>query len=328
MKKHAQAATLSLWFSLFAAVSAPAAEKTDIRFATDWVFHGGYSAYFVALEKGLYRERGLKVNVERGYGASDGVKRLGAGTNDLVFGDSGAAILARSAGAKVKLMAVIYEKAPFGIYALKKSGISAPKHLEGRTIATGPGDANHTLFPALARAAGIDAGKVKWVKVDPTQQIPLLLAGKADATTLFVTSGHILDRETPKLGGHNRILYSDYGVDIYSNGITTTDKFLAENPGSVRAFVQGTVRAYETAFAEPDEAIRILLKHQPHLNRDLSRTMLDIVKGIVLTPAARANGIGRIAEDKMRRTRDTILSAHGKKVEVPLQDIYTNKALR
>jgi NitT/TauT family transport system substrate-binding protein len=320
---------MSLGLFFFTLALASGAEKTDLKFATDFVFHGADAPFFVALGKGFWAERGLKVNVERGYGAADGVKRLVAGTNDLVFGDSGAAILARADGTKVKLVGVIYEKSPWTIFALKKRGISEPKHLEGKQIATFAGDINYVLFPVLARATGVDPKKVNWATVGPAERIPMFLAEKVDAMTGFITSNApILDREAAKLGGYNKMSYADYGVDLYSNGITGIDKFVEENPGSVRGFVQATVKAYEFSFAQPEEAIQILVKAQPHLSPDVSRAVLEVMRGIVLTPAAKANGIGWVVEEKMRRTRDVILSAYGKKVEVPLQDIYTNRFLR
>lgn len=328
MKKEVRFSFVSLGIFFLMVSLALGSEKKDLKFASDWVFHGGYAPFFVALEKGLYTERGLKVSVERGYGAADGIKRLLGGANDLIFGDSGAAILARADGAKVKLAGLIYEKAPFVIYSLKKSGITEPKHLEGKKIATNAGDANYLLFPALARATGIDAKKIIWVTVSPPQKIPVLMAEKVAAMTLFVISEPIVAQQAAKLGGYNRILYADYGVDIYSNGITALDKFIAENPGSVRGFVQGTVKAYEYSFAHLDEAVRIILKYQPHLEPGISRASLEAVKAVVLTPAAKANGVGWVVEEKMRRTRDIILSAYGKTAQVSLQDIYTNQFLR
>ena len=132
---------LVLGIVFFASAFASGAEKKNLSFALDWIFHGGHTPYFVALEKGFYKDRGLGVNIGRGFGAADGPKRLSGRTNDLVFNDTGAMILARAAGAKVRMLAVMYEKAPHVIYTLKKSGISKPKDLEGKTVATSPGDA-------------------------------------------------------------------------------------------------------------------------------------------------------------------------------------------
>lgn len=328
MRKGVRSWCISLGIFFLTGTLALGAEKTDLKFAFDWVFYGAYAAYYVGLDKGMYGERGLKVTVERGYGAADGVKRLVAGANDLVMGDSGAAILARAEGGKVKLVAVMYERAPFTIYTLKKSGITEPKQLEGKSISTNAGDANYVLFPALARATGIDAKKINWVTVDPAQKLPVLLAGKVDAATWFVTADPIMDRLTAEIGGYNKISYADHGVDIYSNALTTTDKFVQENPGSVRGFAQATVKAHEYAFAQPEEAVRAFIKHQPHLDFARELAVFKVVMGIIMTPAAKANGIGWVAEEKMKRTRDITLSAYGKTAEVPLQDIYTNQFLR
>lgn len=324
--------TVSFWLILSVILlyaSASWAEKTDLKFATDFVFHGADAPWFVALEKGYYTERELKVTVGRGYGSADGVKRLIAGANDLVFGDSSAAILSRADGNKVKLVAVVYEKAPFTIFALKKAGITKPKDLEGKKIASFAGDINYVLFPAFARATGIDPKKINWVLVGPAERVSMLLGEKVDASTGFITSvAPVLDKETPKLGGYTKISVADHGLDLYSNAITVIDKFVEENPKTVRGFVQASIKAFEFTFQDPKEAVGILRKHQPHLTEKVSLAIINVMKDIVLTPAAKANGIGFVAEEKMRRTRDVILSAYGKTAEVPLQEIYTNQFLR
>lgn len=184
------------------------------------------------------------------------------------------------------------------------------------------------LFPAFTRTARIDGKKVKWISVAPSQKIPMLLAGKVDGATFYALLDPVLAMTTAKLGGYNKILYADHGLDFYSNGLATTDGFIEENPGTLRDFVQASVKAYRYTFAHPDEAAKIMAKHQPHLNERFIRATIDAIRGIILTPAAKANGIGYMTKEKMRRTRDIILSAYGKKGQVPLQDIYTNRFLK
>ena len=42
-----------------------------------------------------------------------------------------------------------------------KSGIRGPKDIEGKTVAFSPGDSPKLMFPAFAKANGIDESKVK-----------------------------------------------------------------------------------------------------------------------------------------------------------------------
>ena len=306
------------------------AEKTKLKFAADWAFYGAHTPFFVALEKGYYKDRGLNVTMTRGYGASDSIKRVTSGQADIVFGDTGATILGRTEGAMNKLVAVMYEKAPYLIYTLKKSGLTTPKDLVGKTIAAAAGDINKKLFPVFAKKAGINPCAVKWLTVAPAQKTAVLLAKKVDGATNFITLDPVMNMVTKKLGGYNKIVYANYGVDIYSNGIVVKDEFAAANPKSLRGFVQAVVKAYYYTFDHPDESTKILLKAQPHLNPKLSRETVDILRDhLVLTPAAKKHGIGHMTREKMVRTRDTVLSSFGKDPKkVRIEDTYTDKFLK
>ncbi len=311
--------------------TAPAvAEKKNLKFGADWAFYGVHAPFFVAQEKGFYKQQGLKVKMSRGYGSSGVLKELVAGTNDLGFGDAGATMLGRSKGFKAKLVGVMYEQAPFLIYSKKNSGITKPKDLEGKRIAMTAADVNKTLFKPFAKATGVDESKVTWVIVQPSAKLSTFLSGKADGTGFFVTLDPLMNKVTKKFGGYNRIMYSQHGVDIYSNAIVGIDKFIEANPGSVRGFMQALVKSYHFTFDHPEEATRILLKSQPHLNAKISRETIAVLKDVlVMTPAAKKNGIGYMTKEKMKRTRDIVLTAFGKNpCSVRLEDAYTNEFLK
>lgn len=316
-------------FSMLAAQPA-GAEKTNLNFGADWAFYGVHAPYFVAQDKGFYKEQGLKVKMSRGYGSSGVLKELVAGTNDLGFGDAGATLLGRAKGHDAIMVGVMYEQAPFLIYTKKNSGLTKPKDLEGKKIASAAADVNKTLFTPFAKATGIDESKIEWVIVQPSHKLSTFLSGKADATVFFVTLDPILDKTTKKFGGYNKIMYSDHGVDVYSNAIVGMNKFIQANPTSVRGFMQAILKSYQFTFDNPEEATKILLKAQPHLDEKVSRETIALLKDIlVLTPAAKKNGIGYMTEEKMKRTRDIVLTAFGENPSsVKLEDAYTNRFLK
>jgi ABC-type nitrate/sulfonate/bicarbonate transport system substrate-binding protein len=51
---------------------------------------------------------------------------------------------------------MIYDAPPFGLYALKSSGIAEPGDLVGHTLGAPVFDASYKLFPAFAAQVGID----------------------------------------------------------------------------------------------------------------------------------------------------------------------------
>ena len=127
---------------------------------TDFGFNGRHAYYFLAVEKGYYKEEGLDVTIVRGQGSSDAVKQVAAGAAQIGFADASAVILARGNDqTQVKLVSIIYAKPPHAIYVLKSSGIVKPKDLEGRKLADTAFSSIPKLFPAYAKAAGVDARK-------------------------------------------------------------------------------------------------------------------------------------------------------------------------
>ena len=72
--------------------------------------------------------------------------------------DTGSLVLARGNDQiPVKLVASVYARPPQAIFCREDAGISTPKDLEGRSIANPAGGSIPDLFPAYAKAAGIDA---------------------------------------------------------------------------------------------------------------------------------------------------------------------------
>ena len=117
----------------------------------------------------------------RGQGSADAVKQVAAGTAQLGFADTSAVIFGRANdGIPVKLVAVIYARPPHAIYVLKESGISKPKDLEGRTVADTAFSPVPKMFAAYAKAAGIDASKVKWIVAGSDTLPGMLSLGRVD----------------------------------------------------------------------------------------------------------------------------------------------------
>ncbi len=299
-----------------------AAAAQKITFTLDFEYAGRHAYYFVALEKGFYREAGLEVEIARGSGSADAIRAVGAGRAPLGFADTGTLVISRTShGLPVKVVAMVYNRAPHCIFCLEEAGVRAPKDLEGKKIATPPGSASTTMFPAFVRATGINADKVTRVAVD-TSALPAVLASRqVDCVSLFYVAQPLLERRlAPKK--ITRLLYADAGLEFYSNGIIVSDAFLKDNPDVVRRFVAATVRGMEASFADPAEAGRIMNKHHPQIEPALGQAEIEIVRELAVTPVTRARGLGYIDPKKMEQTRDVIAEAFNVTKRLPIEDFY------
>ncbi len=300
----------------------------EVIFNLDWVVFGRHAPYYVALEKGYYQEAGLDIKIVRGYGSADAINKITTGQATFAFGDTGSLIVARSKGAQVKLVAILYGKSPFVIFSLADARIEKPKDLEGKSIAAPTFDSPRNMFPVFARVAGIDGSKVKWVTVDGAQKDPMLFARKVDAITNFAVDSPVhLKRAKEQNVGLKIMRWADYGFELYSNGLLVSDEMIRSRPQAVRGFTQATIKGLRYTFERPDEAVAAILKHHPTLDREIVRAELDIVRDMVMTEDARRHGIGWINEKMMQTSVDAVAEVF--KVEKPpLASLFTNEFLK
>src|SRR5258708_18407996 len=95
--------------ALLAVAAGPQAQAESVTFITDFGFHGRHAYYYVALDRGYYKEAGLDATIVRGSGSADAIRKGGAGAAPLGFADAGSLVLARANdGLPVRMIAVIY----------------------------------------------------------------------------------------------------------------------------------------------------------------------------------------------------------------------------
>src|ERR1700704_6060602 len=77
------------------AASAEQARALDsVSLITDFGYNGRHAYFFVALEKGYYKDAGLEVKILRGQGSVDAIRQVGANNATFGFADAGSLGLA------------------------------------------------------------------------------------------------------------------------------------------------------------------------------------------------------------------------------------------
>ncbi len=280
------------------AAASAASAATSIRFTLDWKFQGPTSAFFAAEQLGYFRDAGLDVTIDSGNGSGGAVTRVASGAYQMGFADINSLVEfnAGHPNEAAKAVMMVYDAPPFGLYALAKSGITGPKDLPGKTLGAPVFDASYRLFPAFCAAVGIDPESVKRVNMDPALRETMLVRGDVD-----VISGHyfssILDLEAKGVKRDDIVvmLYSDYGMDFYGNAVIASDAFIAAHPGAVRAFNEAVAKGMQYVVAHPEEAVDMVAKVDPLLDKKLEIERLGIViEKNILTPFVKEHGFGDV----------------------------------
>jgi NitT/TauT family transport system substrate-binding protein len=291
----------------------------NVTLITDFGYNGRHAYFFVAIEKGYYRDADLDVKVVRGQGSVDAIRQVGANNAIVGFADAGSLVLARGNDQiPVKLVSIVYAKPPQAVFCREDSGIKQPKDLEGASIANPAGGATVDMFPVYAKAAGLDASKVKWI-VAGSDLLPGLLAGNRVPCVGQFTVGEPLLRMQAAPTKLVRFAFADAGVSFYGNGLIATDSTIATKADIVRRLVAATIRGMKDAFARPDEAGRIMNKYHPTIDVAVAEGETKAVAEL-----AQVNGreLGLIDPARIEETINVVNSVFKLKTPVAVNDVY------
>jgi NitT/TauT family transport system substrate-binding protein len=291
----------------FSPVYLSAAEKpkeTPVTIRLDFIVGGNHAPWFVAWEKGFYAKRGLNVTIQPGTGSADTIRTIAAGGADVGFANVSTAIVGRSRGAPVVSVAQLGYIAVTVLWR-DETDIKSLKDLERKSWAISPGQAQWFLLPALARINNLDFKSIKIEETAPPLQPAALLAKKADFITMFRASNDEVAEMTAAKQGIRlkRIHMRDAGLDVYGSALVVKDEDIKRRPEMIRAYVEGTMEGLRYTRDHQEEALRILLKLKPELDKELTR--LQIKNGVeeVFIPAeSLALGYGYMKPDVMEKT--------------------------
>lgn len=308
------------------AAGASAQDLTKLKFTLDWRFEGPSAPFLLAKAKGYFAAEGLDVTIDAGAGSAGAVTRVATGAYDMGFADFNALVEydAGNPGSKLQAVYMVYNYTPAAVVTLKKSGVTKPADLVGKTLAAPVFDAGRKAFPAFAKSNKIDAAAVKWQTVDPAIRETLLARGEVDGITGFsFTSVLNMEARGVKPADLNVMLFNNYGVDLYGNAIIASPKLIAEKPKAVEGFLRAFNKALKETIANPDEAATYVKKQDALVDQALETRRLKMaLSEVVVTPEAKANGLGSVTDDRMKRSLDETVLAYNLKSVPVAKDLF------
>jgi NitT/TauT family transport system substrate-binding protein len=313
-----------LFFLLCFFSSAPAFAQEKIVALMNFTIQGDHGPFFVAKEKGYFKEAGLDVDIQRGFGSADTVKKIVAGAADVGFADPVPLIQAVAEGQQVKAIMGGYMMEPCALYsAAQDANIKSPKEMEGRSIGGPPGDICIILLQPVMERAGSDFSKVRVQNMDAPTRIPLLAAGRIDAAGSF-SEKEVLFQKAISAAGKTMVTwpYSQY-IEKYSVMTIAGSKLLAR-PEVLRNFTLALLKGYEDAIRDPDAAAATIMKAHPEFDRDYIVASARTIDRVVWDPTTKSKGLGVLDQGKMAATIDLTAKYWTLPRKPAPAEIYTN----
>ncbi|HEU0096161.1 MAG TPA: ABC transporter substrate-binding protein [Rhizomicrobium sp.] len=307
---------------------ATAASAAEVTFSLDYTILGRHSPYYVAMDKGYYRQEGIDVKFIPAKGSGQVVSALAGGIAQFGLVDVPALVFARAAGARLRTVAVIYQKSPYAIYSLNPgANITRPSQVKGVDLAVGAETFIRPFMEGFMRLNHEDPAQLRFVNISPASRIPMLVSHAVPAIFTFLLNEPGL---RPLVHGAElkRLMLSDYGLQLYSLGITVPESLIAKDPKLVRGFVRASLRGWQDALRDPAGAVAIEGKYVPALNKAIAVQELNLLRSLVVTPDTGAHGLGAISPGMMQTTRDFVIKNAGVKGTPPqAADLYDARFL-
>lgn len=226
--------------------------------------------YFVAIERGFFKEANIDVETTRLIGGPPNVAAMI--TNQI----DAAAVLVTIEGmnANLKKPGVAmyislnsqnktYQMEQFVV----RKGFAAKslKDLKGAKIMSAPGPANVTMAKAALAAAGLKEGDYTIDQLDMGQHVNAMTAGTFDAGYTLEPNASTMRKlgvaTTLEAGVIARYVLGDPEADAYVGGCALTSEFIKSRPDVAKRFTAAWAKAVDFITKNPKEARQYLLKN-------------------------------------------------------------------
>lgn len=284
-------------FLCFAALYAqPPLEKVSVQL--QWVDQFQFAGYYVAKEKGFYRDAGLEVTLQKFDPKKLAVDEVMAGRSTYGIGRS-SLLVDRMKGKDVVALAAIFQSSPFILLSKKSLDIQTPRDLIGKRIMMTQDFQDTISVRAMLNSQDVRMGQLKFIEHSYN---PFDIAnGKTDVMACYISNEPFVLKE--KGIETNLISPEAYGFDFYSDILFTAENEVREHPKRLRAFVDATLKGWEYAFEHIPETAQLIRKDYNSQNKSLESL---IYEGKVLKDLSyRGNQpLGAITVEKFRRISD------------------------
>ena len=237
-----------------------------IKLALDWTPNINHIGFFVAKEKGFYKENDLKVEfltpVLDDYLITP-AKKVEMNISDFGLCPTESLISFRTKKNPfiLKGLMTIFQEDVSAIATVESNNILRPKHLDGRSYASYKARYEDKIVKKMI----INDGGIGNLKIFYPKRLGIwntLIENKYDSTWIFINwegveaSKKNIDLELYKM--------SDFGIPYsYSPILFSSSDYINNNSNTVKKFIESSRKGYTYCYENMDEAVSILNKFVP-----------------------------------------------------------------
>ena len=292
-----------------AAGSAMAADAVTLQLK--WVADAQFAGYYVAKDKGFYKDANLDVTIKPGGPDTAPEQVIAGGGADVIVDWMAAALVAREKGVGLVNIAQPFKRGGLELTCWKSSGIKTPADLKGKTLGVWFYGNEYPFFAWMSKL-GIKAqgDKPDVTVLKQAFNVDPLLQHQADCISTMTYNEYWQVLESGVKPDQLVVFkYSDEGAAMLEDGLYTLDSKLKDPAfaDKMARFVKASMQGWDYARAHPDEAVKIVMDndttgaidetHQKHMMTEINK-LTDGSTG-VLDPATYDSTVKMLVDQKI-----------------------------
>jgi NitT/TauT family transport system substrate-binding protein len=245
-----------------ALLARPAVAADKVVLMINWYVYGEHAPFYYGKEKGIFAAEGIDLEIQEGRGSGPTTQAVAARSVQFGYVDVPTMMRAAVKGAPVIATGVLLQTSPMSAMGFVEKNIKKPDDIKGKTVATTPGGSPEQIWPLFLKKTGLKESDFKTVSGDATTKLNAVINGQAD-----LLLGYVMDQSMGIKAATGRsvypIKYADYGINLVSSGIITTNDVVQNNPDLVRRMMAASTKAVLAAVKDPRGAAESILKAMP-----------------------------------------------------------------
>lgn len=227
-------------------------KKVTLQLA--WFDQFQYAGYYIAKEKGYYEELGLDVEIIPFSYDKNIINDVNEGKIDFAIGRENL-ILEKQKYPNIVALAAIFQASPLVLISKKDSKIEKIEDFVNKKVMITKDDSEEASLKAMLASKRVD---IKSLKLIPhSHNIKDLIDNRVDVISAYISKAPF----TLINAGVKYNIFSpkDYGFDMYSDFLFTSTKLIQEDKNLAILFKNASLKGWEYAYSNIDEASEIIL---------------------------------------------------------------------
>jgi polar amino acid transport system substrate-binding protein len=232
-----------------------AKELKQITLQPSWFEQFQFAGYYMAKEKGFYQEVGLKVKINpfKIKIQNNIAQQVTDGKIDFAVGKE-TLIQEKANNKTIVILYALFQSSPLVLLTTKESKINTFNDFFGKKIMASMGDTKQVSLKAMLNSKHVQLNHLNFLP--HSHNINDLVNNKTDIMSAYISK---TPYDLEKLGvTYNIFSPSDYGFDLYSDFLYTSEEFIAKNIHTAKAFRKASLRGWQYAFANMVETVDVV----------------------------------------------------------------------